>query len=752
MESIHEREQKRARLSAPDDDPWSFLTPWCEQLRGRLVVVPGGYLSVLHPGARRFRRGQDRDEETQVKQYEASHWRTREALELLVLVHHVNNRAWPKLLLEKCALRFNDALFDANNDDEEEEEDEEEQEQEDETRTRREPPTETLANFTLECEHDREIPMQPKFEFELSVVVGSEKLGEPSEVDKWTKFLLPHASDHTPSAEFIEAKRRIWMTQDEELQTIRRGFQPEEVPVSLRVWASRGVQAGLVPEHLPQLRGLIEGTQSCSQQETAVARAADSADTITYSVQLLSLDISGVNTTELCVKSALGVLARGVAIGSLQLNVYHKCQGAGHHVSRDALAKLFNGVLIGPLDLSQPRVMSIDTLDITCDSSTPWHCEALCSTLAAARTPVANLKINGGFGEWKQWTVLASQLKLLTQALFFPPSITNGTYPSIRGLDISNSDLTTVDLEDLGAEIFTDTPILVPFDINTPSFLSHGGSGDNGLVEVVLSGYGKCYVPRENVLADNDGLDDQGGEPVTSLAIYFSAGAGALEVLLNQIGWQLRNLSLQYFCDMDDDAMMTAILKACPRLMSLSIHPCDIDLNWFISAYERFGTTDGAIKPKISSLTLIKVSGIGTDHGVLFAQRLGDPSSHLAQHLRELTIMTGEESEAFNSSSMKALWVALKNNTRLVKLELIIQPDALSPWKKRFRLFHRQVLPPESLELVSKLAFLSIVRLAASHGGKASPAVQKLDHRPLSLIFELAATRVIRSVTMFYRI
>lgn len=80
-------------------DAWDFLSPWFEQLKGSLTVTSDGYLQVLYQQPRWIRRGRPNP-------YDICEWHTREALELLVLVHSVNNRAWVKILKEKCELRF----------------------------------------------------------------------------------------------------------------------------------------------------------------------------------------------------------------------------------------------------------------------------------------------------------------------------------------------------------------------------------------------------------------------------------------------------------------------------------------------------------------------------------------------------------------------------------------------------------------------------------------------------------------------
>lgn len=98
------------------------------------------------------------------KPYDISDSLTREALELLALVHCVNNRAWAKTLRDKCELRFaeEEGSDCANND------------EEDADPGRR--------SYTLppkppkfECERDREVPLSPRFL--LKMTVGSQKPG-----------------------------------------------------------------------------------------------------------------------------------------------------------------------------------------------------------------------------------------------------------------------------------------------------------------------------------------------------------------------------------------------------------------------------------------------------------------------------------------------------------------------------------------------------------------------------------------------
>lgn len=244
-------------------------------------------------------------------------------------------------------------------------------------------------------------------------------------------------------------------------------------------------------------------------------------------------------------------------------------------------------------------------------------------------------------------------------------------------------------------------------------------------------------------------IGTQGAEPISSLSLYVSTGAKLLQKLLTQIGWALDTLRLQYAFDMDDDQMMTAILKSCPKLKQLSIDSNEVNLNRITTVYEQF---DGNSEPAISSLTLEKVSDIGSDHGMSFADLFGDPRSRLARHLLEFSIISAEESTAVDDSTLRALWTVLKNNTKLKKLVLTVHPRVLRPWKTRLRQFHGQVLPSAPLDLPAKLAFLSIMCNGVNIGEAALPARYKLDQDAVSLVLKFAATRLIRSVTMFYRI
>jgi hypothetical protein len=126
---------------------------------------------------------------------------------------------------------------------------------------------------------------------------------------------------------------------------------------------------------------------------------------------------------------------------------------------------------------------------------------------------------------------------------------------------------------------------------------------------------------------------------------------------------------------------------------------------------------------------------------------LGDPTSRLAKNLLELTLIAEEYAEPLGHPTLGELWMALEKNSRLEKVEVMASRTTLSVvLKQRLRRFNGQVLPPRPLALPCKLAFLSAARPEGINDDEVPPALQRLDRRVLSLVFEFAATRVVRSV------
>jgi hypothetical protein len=221
-----------------------------------------------------------------------------------------------------------------------------------------------------------------------------------------------------------------------------------------------------------------------------------------------------------------------------------------------------------------------------------------------------------------------------------------------------------------------------------------------------------------------------------------------MEGLLKLIGWSLRKVSLSFDREADVNAIMPTILSACPKLTELTLGDSYVDLDQFAAVYEDMGSSED--ENSISSLKFQDFYGIGDGEGKNFMKLLGDPTSHLAKHLVELTLIAEEYAEPLGHPTLAELWTTLEKNTRLEKVEVMVSRTMWSAiLKRRLRRFNGQVLPPRPLALPCKLAFLSAARPEDNTDDEVSPAAQRLDRRVLSLIFEFAATRVVRSVKVY---
>jgi hypothetical protein len=222
----------------------------------------------------------------------------------------------------------------------------------------------------------------------------------------------------------------------------------------------------------------------------------------------------------------------------------------------------------------------------------------------------------------------------------------------------------------------------------------------------------------------------------------------AVSNLLKYVGWSLQNLSLK-FCrdafDADMNALLPSILCVCPLLTSLTLLARRIDLDRFVTIYKQLGDSIGAQAPILTALKFRHVSDFGDGNGVLLAQQLGDPATRLGQHLKELTISSNSWERPFDSQMLAVLWTSLSRNTTLEKLKLVVsERNFTDQWARRFRGFNGQVLSIHLLEQSSKLALLSVMCRQSDSTESALPAVQRVDERALSLVFEFAATRVAR--------
>lgn len=138
------------------------------------------------------------------------------------------------------------------------------------------------------------------------------------------------------------------------------------------------------------MRGLVDEMKSYYAKEMRAGSGmgktiSECANTFTYRLDSMSLDVVGVTLSEVCVTRLLDLVSTGIPIKRMDVNLNRRCRGGNYFVTREALAMLLTGLLVAPLRPLQQRVHSIEHLSVTCDDDTPWHCDALSATLAAAR-------------------------------------------------------------------------------------------------------------------------------------------------------------------------------------------------------------------------------------------------------------------------------------------------------------------------------------------------------------------------------
>ncbi|KAL4154736.1 hypothetical protein PRNP1_006852 [Phytophthora ramorum] len=624
----------------------------------------------------------------------------------------------------------------------------------------------------------------PRFEFiSLNWFLSDQEMPN-TRIENWEMFCL---AEYQPSEEYKKAKARILELQAD----APRNQRLVEIPVSLDFsgWTDTAEELAECMTQLSTFMETVKHRNQTLEMISVEAHARSGYETaFVYRISTVSVLMSHRdNFTDLLAERALQVLGSGVPVGKLHVYLKDTSKDDADKVaSRAALGKLFAGMLVHPPDAQRNVLPSFAQLTIDCANSAPWQFEALCSALSASRAPIGQMSLTDMCAKDG---IRAQYWKLLARTFFHTRSCKRGPFSSVRGLDIPNAELTLDDLAEVSAVlqerdqqatieqqweicekswllrentplqftekegegriVVTGDPVGLPFDtlvelVGSNSDESNDESEANKL-DVIVPGYGHCSVPRKSVVAVTTQKQEQPeGEPLRSLSLSFRADAEGVEGLIKHVGWSLRELSLSFHRDMDVNAVVPTILASCPSVTKLSLCESFIDLDLFSTVYES-GSDDF---PTILSLNFEDVYAIGDGDGKLFMKRLGDPTTRLGKHLRELAIYAEEYGEPLDHSTLSELWVAMGKNSTLERLDIFVSRTMLSAiWKGRLRQLDGQILPPRPLPSPSKLAFLSATRPQDDkNDDEPIPAIQQLDQRVLSLIFEFAATRVVRSV------
>ncbi|GMF24776.1 unnamed protein product [Phytophthora fragariaefolia] len=650
-----------------------------------------------------------------------------------------------------------------------------------------------------ERRRERETFIEPHFDFISlrGVRVGPEARESPFAM--WEKLFLADSPQYQPSAEYKNAKATLL-----DMVLAGRTQRPQikgplEIPISLEfsIWAK---SADELASNLMELSTFIKALEHRSQKlntTTSAKEARECASNFVYLLTQLSMTLSHQDKrTRLFVERLLEVLGSGVPVRELHLYLSDQAKNDAVGITdREITAMLLSGMLIQPLTPNQKLIPSYTNLTIDCADSAFWKFEALCSALATSRAPISKLTLPGACGTIKD-DLRGKYWKLVAQTLFHARSSNRGFFSSVRGLSLPDAALTLDDLAEITTalqEKEDEEKIAKQWDICQKRWLLREGTlvhfteideqdrvlvtGDpvallcDSLVEIVkdnadsitddgvesewlnviIPTYGKCCVSRGSIVtvpSEGSNIPAKSiGKPLTSLSLSFRSDAEGVPGLIKQIGWSLEKLSLSFHREVDVNAMVPTLLHSCPKMTKLSLCESYIDLDMFSSTYENMS---GEEAPVIHSLEFQDFYGIGDGEGRLFMKRLGDPTTRLAKHLRELSLLAEEYAEPLQHPTLSELWLALGNNTTLEKIEVMISRTMWSAiLKRRLRQFHGQVLPPRPLPLSSKLAFLSVCRPETGSATNASSASQHFDQRVLSLILEFSATRVVRSVKIW---
>ncbi|RLN90006.1 hypothetical protein BBJ28_00026412, partial [Nothophytophthora sp. Chile5] len=471
---------------------WDFLSPWCEELYGRLLMVDGYVRALREKRSNYVIDFEENDEEGEVKESEqavkarlaASHARTREALELLTLVAHVDKSVWHMLLTERCGLR----LDGEENDEEEgesivlggeeegvlllndEEDDEGEGGEEDVHEEREgergseggessdeneddEGTVDILRNaFNRERQIEREIELLiPQFDFATTIArafMERERAVQPP-LEEWKALFFAETPHSQPSAAYEKAKAQILAMQATGARARPQIGCALEIPVSLELglWPSKQEH---VTDYLQELSGFLQVMQSQAQQlEDRPSMKADA--TFVYRLRRLSLLLDHSKITDLFATRLLAVFGPGIPVLSLGLSLNARSNHVDKKATREALAKLLSGILLRLPNPADEESRAIDSLQIDCDMAHPWRFKALCSALAVARTPIAKVCLSNVCEYRSKAAVRRADWRALAHALLRSNACKGGQFSSVRGLELPDATVTMKDLAEVAS-------------------------------------------------------------------------------------------------------------------------------------------------------------------------------------------------------------------------------------------------------------------------------------------------------------
>lgn len=741
---------------------WEFLLPWCAYLRGR-VGIEGKFSELSALGdywwvTVRLPSASPAGEVSKL----------REALELLSLVAYVDNAAWKRLLLEHCHLTLDY--------------DEEEidgvflprfmfQFDESYLKYNSLAPAALLEQFFVNHAHAAKRAPSAGYRNAIDTILAYHSAsGAATRAIPWRiPFSIEATSFWNLSPAKVTAHLNYMLTSLLEMQSLQaRGVQ-------ITVSADRS-ESGL--------------SRRNSREATAESSTQRYAHFFSYELESLKLCLGSVNVSESLPSVVLKIMsAPDLNFAELQLCLQHSTAVWGEtdgcaSASSDRMTAglLFSALLAGKSIATAPstsshvpfiRTSRVDSIVMQCSQADPWVLTCLSAAIAETRA-VSKLSLDGYFDAasvtpemqtWKwQWLAFAvfrrtsqssikhlalSKVRLTDTDIAAIATVIDTNWPEL------DSDITAASVTDahiLRVQIHKRTLIrlysMVPHASDEVCLTIDAAQdfecdamdvdeNSSEWIDVIVPGYGRGCVRRSDVTVqtaighnDCNTMEATGLESLMITLDQDADDAGALTDFLRLVGSSLRSLSIQSTVPREVDISLVA--RSCPRLELLYLDSVQIDLDAFVAEVDAGNAT-------VSSLMMTDFR-VPSDQLSRFAAAFADPTSAVAQQLKELCLNPDNDELPTSEETVQGLLTVLKNNKRLEYLDLRLQHALYIEYSDRLLAFHREVLPVEKEKLPEscKLAFLSVLRSGGSE--------RWFDHHVVRLIFAFAGTCASRTV------
>ncbi|OWZ07966.1 hypothetical protein PHMEG_00019564 [Phytophthora megakarya] len=282
---------------------------------------------------------------------------------------------------------------------------------------------------------------------------------------------------------------------------------------------------------------------------------------------------------------------------------------------------------------------------------------------------------------------------------------------------------------------------VLSFPCSTPHVRTFSDNGESEWVNVIIPGYGRCQVQRENLVFHESRNQDLFC-PLQSLEIGFGGPtvpiSSGLPLFLSCVGQSLRVLTIGA---VQADVEVNMILERCPNLHTLCLRKKWASAKFNFAEYQAHG------------LPLPQVSFESTDISTL-ANELGDANSGLTKCLERLEVRLNFEEDIQTTNrrlknELAALLLMLGTNQRLEYFRLHMA-FRFSEYIADFRKYH-QIATNQSIKLpiACKNAFLSVLSYNAGikrRTGWLRRTMMDFNVDVITIIFQFAATPVLRKI------